>query len=278
MDNLDSILVPIDFSDQSLSALRFAAALACEFNSKLILIHCITSEDDHAGLSMEEFKQRRVDQLNEWAYPFKRSSYSEEKQESCLVQIDCYVSQGKVLEEIINTSKEHSVSLIIMGRGAHGSIEKIIGTISSAVILKAACPVLLISKFDRPPDKFQNILYASDTFSVTKPYLAIALKLGKWLKSKLHFVHVKEGEDENERLPEKIVDVLFVDNAPVVPFTIKTVAGDSVFDELEKYIQEHQIDLIILVPGQQNVFDTLIGKGISQHFSNSSNVPSLFLK
>jgi hypothetical protein len=44
MLNLSTILLPVDFSERSVAAARYAGALACRFQSRVIMVHVVPNE------------------------------------------------------------------------------------------------------------------------------------------------------------------------------------------------------------------------------------------
>ena len=50
LPTLQRVLVPIDFSDSSLSALRYAVALAMEFDATLTVLHVVPADYGWLGI------------------------------------------------------------------------------------------------------------------------------------------------------------------------------------------------------------------------------------
>jgi len=139
-----TILVPIDFSDFSKSALKYAVTFAQHYHSKLILIYVMEPVIYPPDFSMGqitlptinfEVDKRAKEELNKLA----------EAEIGSLVQVETVLKTGKPFVEIIETAKEVDADLIIISTHGHSGVEHILfGSTADKVVQKAPCPVLTL--------------------------------------------------------------------------------------------------------------------------------------
>lgn len=140
MINLKSILVPVDFSMGSKTALDYAAAFAADFGAQLHLLCVIEEESLSANIggdplnTKESWRKENLKRLNE----FIPEKYKD-------LDIIKRVEGGLTYETILNYSKENDIDLIIMGtNGTTGFIESWLGGTTYEVARKAPCAVLTV--------------------------------------------------------------------------------------------------------------------------------------
>jgi nucleotide-binding universal stress UspA family protein len=77
---LTKILVPLDFSDRSVAAVRYARNLACHFHCELVLMHVLPSIPykmggfEFGGVVMAESLSERVPEAQKGLHGFWRTS------------------------------------------------------------------------------------------------------------------------------------------------------------------------------------------------------------
>ncbi len=141
---INKILVPIDFSDYSKSALKYAVNFAKLFEAELLLIYVVEPVIYPPDFSMgqiaiptvtTEFDERAKEELN-------KLSRTEIPQE---IKVSTIIKTGKPFVEIIDTAVESDVDLIIIATHGHSGVEHILfGSTAEKVVRKAPCPVLTL--------------------------------------------------------------------------------------------------------------------------------------
>ena len=134
------LLCPVDFSDSSLTALRFAYSLAEEADANLTILHVVDWPDD--GLLTQRFDKpefrRRVedearsrlealvtDDVRVWCKPSTKVAY------------------GKPYREILQAAEGEGADLIVIGvRGRNALDLTVFGSTTNQVVRRAPCPVL----------------------------------------------------------------------------------------------------------------------------------------
>ena len=140
MIKINKILVPIDFSEGSELALRYAATFASEYGAQIHLLNVIEEEVLHAGNLSDpletstKWQEQNMKQLESFV-PAKYNDFD----------IIRKVQGGLVYETIINYAKENEISLIIIGaHGRTGFIDSWLGGNSYEIARKSPCAVLTV--------------------------------------------------------------------------------------------------------------------------------------
>jgi len=148
MIKLNSILVPVDFSDISQKAARYGAEMARALGGRLYIFHVInqriidlTQELSLKGFYDQEFKevmgsmvQDRKNDMSAFVPEIWREG----------LEVDFEIRKGKPADEILKFAKEKSVDLIIVGTVGKSALKvALTGSVARNVVNHAPCPVIV---------------------------------------------------------------------------------------------------------------------------------------
>ena len=141
---INKVLVPIDFSDYSKSALKYAVNFAKSFNAEIILIYVVEPVIYPPDFSMGQIAMPSIN--TEWDDRAKDELQKLAKSEIIgAVKVKTIIKTGKPFVEIIETAKEENVDLIIIATHGRSGVEHILfGSTAEKVVRKAPCPVLTL--------------------------------------------------------------------------------------------------------------------------------------
>lgn len=141
---IKKILVPIDFSDYSKSALRYSINFAKSFNASITLIYVVEPIIYPPDFSMGQIAIPTVN--TEWDERAKEELDKLAKNEiPAEVKVKTLIKTGKPFVEIIETAKEEDTDLIIIATHGHTGVEHILfGSTAEKVVRKSPCPVLTL--------------------------------------------------------------------------------------------------------------------------------------
>jgi nucleotide-binding universal stress UspA family protein len=144
MHTIKNILVPIDFSNYSKNALRYAVNFAKLFKSKVYLVYVVEPVIYPSDFSMGqvtfpvndlEMNVRAKDELDNLA---KTEIGSE-------IEVETIIKTGKPFVEINETASELDIDLIVIATHGHTGMEHLLfGSTAEKVVRKAPCPVLTL--------------------------------------------------------------------------------------------------------------------------------------
>ncbi|NLH73006.1 MAG: universal stress protein [Verrucomicrobia bacterium] len=143
------IMVPIDFSEYSVSALRYARAFAQHFGASLILLHVneptvFPSELGYAPIAAETLDQ----QLRDDAHNRLKALAAECALEG--LKADAEIRVGRPFNEIVTAAQELDADMIIIAtHGFTGLTHVLMGSTAERVVRHARCPVLVVRENER---------------------------------------------------------------------------------------------------------------------------------
>jgi len=138
------ILCPVDFSEASDAALRYALSLAQEAGARLILLHVVEwlsdlDRDREPGMDVPDLRRLLEGDARERL----RRAVPAEARNWCTPEE--VVTGGKAYREILRLARERDAQLIVMGAHGHGPWERMLfGSTTHHVLHAANCPVLTI--------------------------------------------------------------------------------------------------------------------------------------
>ena len=198
MSNIASkILVPIDFSNQSIVALEQALNLAKIKNSEVVLLTVI--EEKHSILDIlidndikeEKIKEKLLTKINALA-----DNYFQKYD----VKIETMIARGSVYEKVCEVAGMISADLIVMGTNGspQGIAKKFIGSNAEKVVRSSKCPVITI-KGQYHKNGCDNIILPLDLEKETKEKVSYALEYARYWNSTVRIVSVVLRDNEDIR-------------------------------------------------------------------------------
>lgn len=152
-ETLRRILVPIDFSEGSLNALKTATSIAKTQGAAITVLHVRDNLLSFAGISVSSSSNIEKNAANILI------ALESEVEQSTGYPPEILETEGFPIREILKTAVEKRAGLIVMGtHGASGSRPGYLGSTAAGVIKYAPAPVLLIPE-DSKVSRFNNILY-----------------------------------------------------------------------------------------------------------------------
>ena len=144
MEQIKKILVPIDFSDYSKNALKYAAQFAKQFNAKIYLIYVVEPMIYPADFSMGQvaIPSTDIDLHSRAEEELKKLSKEIVNGNS---KVEVLTKTGKPFVEIIESASANDIDLIIIATHGHTGVEHLLfGSTAEKVVRKAPCPVLTL--------------------------------------------------------------------------------------------------------------------------------------
>lgn len=141
---LKRILVPLDFSPPSMSAVRFAGKWARSFGAELCLLHVVEPVSASAPFGAEPVIMPVLTQ----DLP-KRIKGELEKVASreCrgIAKVSVHVREGIAYDQIVSSARKLKADIIIIAtHGRSGLMRALMGSTAERVVRHAPCPVLVV--------------------------------------------------------------------------------------------------------------------------------------
>lgn len=256
---MNTVLVPVDFSETSFTAARYAAKLFTGHPEvELILYH--TFEDPDA-------EENRIESLEK---------LKEELTLNRNINISVLAEQGEFLPELEKLSRHREADLIVMGiKGKSSLVQAFIGSNALKMAANKFCPVMIIPS-NAEFSEIKNILLATDLKNVvsTTPTAPIK-KILATFNAKLHIVNVnsehyialtEEHAAEQQKLRE-----MFSEFDPEFYF----LRLYDIDEAINQFAEDKNIDLIITINKDHSLVHKLFIVGHTKKLAFHSRVPVL---
>ncbi len=193
MKSLAKILLPVDFSERSLGAARYAKTLVEHFRSELTLLHVLTPPHyefgalEIGGSMLTELYANRGAQVEK-----ELETFLAEELEG--VEANRVVLEGDPARQIVDYAHENKVGLIVMPTHGYGPFRQfILGSITAKVLHDADCPVWTGVHLEEAPQvqaaPFRNIVCAVDLGPQSCNALDWATGMQKEFGARLTVIH-----------------------------------------------------------------------------------------
>ena len=145
---IKNILVPVDFSDCSKKALRYAIPLAKEHGAALTLLYVVPTPSYVIGeYGIETYLETQAEMRATGARELARLVVNEIKGE---VPADSCVTIGSASHHIVDVAKTVNADVIVIStHGRTGLKHVLLGSVAEHVIRHAPCPVLVVRESER---------------------------------------------------------------------------------------------------------------------------------
>jgi len=286
--SVQRILVPIDFSDYSVNACRYAIGLAEKLNAEIKLMHVYynpvvnsmpLTDTYYYQVNMDEIireiELRAKTNMEEFYKDLKEKI---EKDNIQGVKLDYALVRGIASEEIIAKSEEYKPDVILIGTRGQGEKENdLIGSVTAKIIEDTKVPVLVI-----PEDSLYegiatiNILYTTDFDESDYKALKKLMYIMSPFEFRLHCIHIG-GKNTNEwdkakmnSLKEKLFE-----QYPDYEIECGLLEQEDFLKGLQEIIREKRIDIISLVTHKRNLISKLLNPSIARKVLFHTNIPFL---
>ncbi|MGE0089591.1 MAG: universal stress protein [Bacteroidales bacterium] len=282
------ILVPIDFSDYSVNACRYAIGLAEKLNAEIKLMHVYynpvvnsmpLTDTYYYQVNMDEI----IREIEIRAKVSMEKFYSDlkekiEKDGITGVKIDYTLVRGIASEEIIAESESYNPEVIIIGtRGQCERENDLIGSVTAKIIDETKVPVLVI-----PEDSIYqgigkiNIMYTTDFDD--SDYLAIK-KLVNILSPfdfRLHCVHIGTTDSNVwDRVKMDTLQDKLKQHYSDYEIHCHILEDKDFLSGMQDYIRDNYIDIISMVTHKRGLISKLLTPNITRKVLFHTNIPFL---
>lgn len=257
---MKDVIIPVDFSETSLNAARYAAdMLSSKGGTRVFLYHMFEKEDEAAT-----------------ARQYLESLKAEMEQKG-VSSVEIVVESGDdLIDSLGRLAYQVTAELIVMGITEKEEWKQLLfGSNTLKMAEQNVCPVMIIPG-DAKFNGIKNIALASDfqDVDVTTPVLAIKTVL-EIFNANLHIVNVDSSHYvalTEEYLAERgKMQKLFAEFKPEFYF----IGMSDFFDAIDQFAKDRNIDMIIIIPKNHSFLNNLFSTSHTKKLAYNSSVPLL---
>ena len=272
----NKILVPVDFSEQSLIALGQSYHTAREYNAELLLLH-VMEDVGWMQVSTTQLKEKKTSMQK------KLDKLAEETSKTNKIAVDTMLAKGKVYEKIIEVAEMVNATMIIMGCNSKKRVGKLfIGSNALRVVRESICPVITV-KGKQHREVFRNIVLPLDLTTETRAKVKKAIEIANLgsFKPVIHVVSVLESADEffvNKLTAHMNQAKNFIEEQETectAEIILKKKGDLPIAEYIIEYANKVKGDLIIIMTQQETDFTGMFIGSTAQEIVNNSDIPVL---
>lgn len=288
------ILVPVDFSDYTLKACVFAFGLASNMNCKIKLMNVFYTPFYPAAIPfgdsftvqapdqdlLKDIRERAETDMNNLSNALKAKIINNEIPN---VSYSFILQEGLPEEEIIGYSKKMRPLAIVMGtRGQNAKEFDIIGSVTAEVIDGCKTPIFAIpeSAANKNLNDIQRMVFLTNFQEREIKAFTTLMKFVEDRNSKIYFVHLTNKDDFlNEVKLTGFKDYLTKSHSHLqFEYSLIDRSEEGLENTLEKFIEENNIEMIVMSGSRRNIFSRMFNPGIARRMLFHSNTPILVVK
>ncbi|MDJ0646558.1 MAG: universal stress protein [Flavobacteriaceae bacterium] len=277
---MKNILVPTDFSENSINAIRYALNFFKESECTFYILHVvrISTLATPETSNVHTYKAVEVDymvpakqKLERLIKKIKPIGNARKHRFISLVGYDFFIDA--VRDEV----KDKNIDLIVMGtKGATGLKEVIIGSNAGDVITKVNCSALIVPE-NAVYESIREIVFPTDfslfyNIKTLRPLLKILHDTGASIRI-LHISKSKTVLNPDQLKNKDLFKELFAE----CDCSFHFLTNRKVEDAVECFVESRDIDMIAMVAKNLNYFQQILFHSRVEKISYHTDIPFLVL-
>jgi nucleotide-binding universal stress UspA family protein len=267
-------IVPVDFSDTSKNAARFAASLCSQLRGAELTLYNVFDklEAGSDGTPLEDDDEARKSIME-----LALQSVYNELTSLTNVKIHCVAEEGNDFVDCLESYvHRYKMSMIIMGiTGATRVSQIFMGSNTLNVVRRKIAPVVIV-----PPDAHftgaKNIMFITDFKDVERTIPVVPLRdTLNMFNATLHVVNVDSEHyvelTEEYKAERDVLHNMLKDYNPEYYF----IRLYDFMDAINQFVEDHHIDMILTIPKDQSFIANLFKTTHTSKLAYHSHVPIL---
>ncbi len=277
--NCTKILIPVDFSDTSLLAIKHGAYIGQNTKAGVYLLHVVNAHYVSQNMFLPSVT---LDQsLIEKKAAERLSQLGNEISTEYGVTISIIIKVGNPSTEVSKVAKEIGASIIVMGTHGYSPLEElVIGSTALKVITKAHCPTMAMSSV-ATHNGYKNIVLPIDNTVNSRQKVHFSIEFAKKFDATLHAVGLLSADEaEDKPAMELILHQIKVlakeKNAKFSSEILMNVSNRAT--STIKFVEKVVGDLIVIMTDQDAELSGFFLGPYSQQVIHLSKVPVIAIK
>jgi nucleotide-binding universal stress UspA family protein len=278
--NSSKLLIPVDFSETSLLAIKHGAYMAQFTKGELYLLHVVNTHYIAQNMFLptvtmhdqNSVEQKAMERLNELIGEVK-AEYN--------VEAQSVIKSGNPSIEVSKVAREIKASMIIMGSHGYSPIKEImIGSVALKVITKSPCPTMVMTS-EAKYQGYKKIVLPIDNTVNSKQKVNYTLELAKRFDATVHGLGLLTNE---ERYDKPIMDLVLHQISKLAK-EMGVAYHSEIIDNVKnratttvKYVDQNNADLVIIMTDQDAELSGFFLGPYSQQIIHLCKAPVIAIK
>jgi len=269
---MKTIIVPIDFSNESFPALNLSLMLSNKTGANIQLIHVLKKYDNSNNELLGQEHQQAEMKFKEVLAKYKDKITLNQN-------ISYTVKEGTIFKEIDElATRFEDVLIVLTTHGESGFEELFLGGNAYKIVCHSKNPVITVRK-GNVPSNIKKIILPLDISFQTREKVSYTLELAKIFNSEIHIV--AEELSKSKTVKRKLMLIgeqvaAYIDNQKIA-HTMKFIKGDNLTDITLDYARSVNADFIsIMIEQEKNISNWFLGSYAHQMISKATIPVLLF--
>ncbi|HCT29662.1 MAG TPA: hypothetical protein DIW31_02760 [Bacteroidales bacterium] len=264
------IIVPIDFSKESLNGLRLALIFANHLNSNIQMVYVQRAVSEMGRIGLEE--EHKAATLN-----FEKliEEYSSKLNKG--LELTYIIKKGKIYREVVNQAEAfENTAIICSTHGASGFEEFFIGSNAFKIVSATEQPVITI-RHGSVPHEVKKIVMPIDITLDTRQKVPLTAEIAKAFDAEIHIVAVSSLQTDEivgklNAYTKQIGEYL---DGLKIPYKTASLVGDNLTDITIEYALDVNADMISIMTEQSKSISNFVLGSYAQQMLSKSPMPVL---
>lgn len=279
-NNLNTLLISTDFSQESYNAINYATEMALRLGLKIHLFHTIPLPQMAVSMGTLQYGSIYPDVVQQSELKAKKRlediCLAIRKQTNNVVNCSYEINKGDQAENVIQKMEENSRLLSVIGiEEGLTSWDMLLGNTAIEVMRKGFFPTMIIPEYAafRPVD---NILYATDDETRDIEDLMSLISVSRVLNAKLHIVSTHRKENTNNPDFADFIDTVIDHSAyQKIYLHLLTEQNAGLAENIKGFLKSIPIDLLAMQAKNKSFWGNLFQPGESFKVALNTDIPLL---
>jgi nucleotide-binding universal stress UspA family protein len=268
--NIKTIIVPLDFSNESLDGLNMALMLAKKTGANVEMVHVIGKNTDNTYEFLEQENHLAKTKFEEILQKCKDGGNI-----NCALKY--IIKEGKIFSEISDLADKCEDSLIVLStHGESGFEDLFIGGNAYKIISHSKNPVITVRKSKISPN-INKIVLPLDITLETREKVPYTVNLARLFGSEIHLItvrssHLKSIEKKLLKYTEQVCAFLWEHD---IPYKVEHLQSGNLTDVILNYSVSVSADLISIMTEQERSVSNLLLGTYAHQMINKATIPVL---
>jgi nucleotide-binding universal stress UspA family protein len=278
--NIQHILIPIDFSSASESAVEYEVYLAKLFPADILLLHVLEGFHKYPPDWFNNKNEFPDDKLIQKKASEKLGECAKNITKKHGVSLKSILAKGNPANKIAETVEEHSIDLIVMGtHGTSGFEEFFVGHTAHKVVNISPCPVITIREGFKVSG-IKSIVLPIDESLHSRQKVNHVVAIASKCKSVVHILGIIQSSDKLDvaKFNIKINAVEKAMKKAGLSCVSKIVKGNHIALEAMNYAEKVNADLLAIMTDHESDMSGSFMGAFAHQIVNHSKVPVLSIR
>lgn len=267
---MKTIIVPVDFSEESISGFNMARMLASKTGADIKMVHVVVKNAKTDPESVE--KEKKLAEKN-----FEDILRECEKEEGKNCKIDYTIKDGQIFKEITSQAEKYDDPVTVLStHGSTGFEELFIGGNAYKIVSHSKNPVITVRR-RRFSSNIDRIVMPLDITFQTREKVPYTADLAKSLGSEIHLLtiqlsKIKSIEKKLHQYADQVAN--YLDNNKIA-YKVIHLKGNNLTDMTLDYARKIDADLISVMTEQEKSVSNLLLGNFAHQMINKAYIPVL---